>query len=260
VGATLLLLALAGGAGEAGSGELERYLQAALHLYQQLENERALEQLGHARELIGSPDEEVRVSLVEGVVLSDAGRRKEAESAFRTALSLDPEATLPLKAPPKVAELFEDLREQARKTAPRPAPRAVDAPDVARPASDRAPVAPPPAPPPSSPPPLSASALPWVLGASGILFAGGSVWCWFEARGRYQTLTAPAPTGAIDAPTEARLAAEGEAFQAAAFTALGLGAAALVASGALFWIGSRVRVSVGPWAGGGALIFAGVLP
>jgi hypothetical protein len=88
----------------------QRYLDAASMLYQKLENERALEQLKKARTASTGVDDDVAIALYEGIILSDMGKKEEAIAAFREGLSLKPDAQLPMKVAPKIAELFATTR------------------------------------------------------------------------------------------------------------------------------------------------------
>ncbi|WP_257446184.1 hypothetical protein [Archangium lipolyticum] len=94
---------------------LRTYLNAALRLYESLEYERALDQIRRARSYTRSVDDDVTVSLFEGVILADMGRKEEAIAAFRTGLLLRPEATLPVKVSPKVERDFETVRQGVRR-------------------------------------------------------------------------------------------------------------------------------------------------
>ncbi|MBZ4417274.1 tetratricopeptide repeat protein [Myxococcus sp. RHSTA-1-4] len=134
----LVGLLLVAGRGGAAAGDFDRYLSAAVNLYENLEYERALEQLGRAKRLASGVEQDVAVALHEGLVYADMGRRDAARAAFHTALSLDPEAKLPLSAAPKVVREFESVRARVRRelarrsrTSPRtggkPAPAVVPA-------------------------------------------------------------------------------------------------------------------------------------
>lgn len=95
--------------------ELDRYLFAAQQLYENLEYERALEQVQKARRQTRSAAEDVRVALWEGLILADLGKRDEALAAFRTALLLDPDAQLPIRVSPKVSRDLSEVRAQVKK-------------------------------------------------------------------------------------------------------------------------------------------------
>jgi tetratricopeptide (TPR) repeat protein len=92
----------------------DRALEPALRLFQDLEYEPALEQLQDARRLASNDGQEVRVYLLEGIILGHMGdkRRDQALAAFKRALRVNPKAELPFKVPPKVESIFEEARKQ----------------------------------------------------------------------------------------------------------------------------------------------------
>lgn len=93
-------------AASAQSADAQRYILAASRLYENLEYERALDQLKKARGVSGGVDDDVNIALYEGVILSDMGKKEEAVAAFREGLYLKPEANLPVKVAPKIAQVF----------------------------------------------------------------------------------------------------------------------------------------------------------
>ncbi|WP_309888138.1 hypothetical protein [Archangium sp.] len=95
--------------------EAARYITGAEQLYEDLEYERALEQLAQARRLPRSLEEDVRIALLEGLILADMGKRVDARAAFKAGLLLDPEAPLPVNTAPKVELEFEEVRAQVCK-------------------------------------------------------------------------------------------------------------------------------------------------
>jgi tetratricopeptide (TPR) repeat protein len=107
----LLLVALPAGASE----EFARFITAASRLFENLEYERALEQLSNAKKFASTPDEQTQVALYEGVVLIELGRTEEAKAAFETALFLSPDAQIPVKVSPKVKAQIEAVRAQVKK-------------------------------------------------------------------------------------------------------------------------------------------------
>lgn len=98
-----------------GASDYERYLRAAERLYESLEYERALQQLSRARKLASSVQQDVEVSLYEGILYAELGRWSQARASFKAALLLEPEARLPLTVSPKVQKELEAQREQVRK-------------------------------------------------------------------------------------------------------------------------------------------------
>lgn len=108
--ALLLVFTLLGANEEYG-----RFLTAASRLFENLEYERALEQLGNAKKLAKTADEQTEVALYEGIVLLELGRSDEAKAALQTALFLSPDAKLPVRVSPKVNAQIEAIRTQVKK-------------------------------------------------------------------------------------------------------------------------------------------------
>lgn len=95
-------------------GRVQPYLLSVRRLYEDLEYERALEQLSRAQRLSSGKEEDVLLALYEGVILADLGRVEESEAAFRAALFVRPEAELPVRVSSKVGERFEAVRRQVK--------------------------------------------------------------------------------------------------------------------------------------------------
>ena len=94
--------------------DFDRSLAEALRLYQSLEYEAALAALERARQAASDDARAAQVSLYEGAILADLGRREDARRAFRKGLLLDPDARLPMLAP-KVARELESVRTRVRR-------------------------------------------------------------------------------------------------------------------------------------------------
>lgn len=94
--------------------EYSRFITAASRLFENLEYERALEQLDNAKKLAKTADEQTEVALYEGVVLLELGRTDDAKAALQTALFLSPDAKLPVKVSPKVAQQVEGIRAKVK--------------------------------------------------------------------------------------------------------------------------------------------------
>lgn len=94
---------------------VQRYLLEARRLYDNFDDERALEQLSQARRLSGGPQDDALLSLYEGAVLADLGRTEASDAAFKAALLLQPEATLPVQVSPKVEQRFEAVRQHVKR-------------------------------------------------------------------------------------------------------------------------------------------------
>ena len=132
-----------------GSTDVQAYLLSVKRLYEDLENESALKQIASAKKVPRTKNEDVTLSLYEGVIQADLNQWAKSAAAFKAALSQHPEAQLPVKVSPKVQQHFEKVRQQVKqelmaKTKP-PSP----------------PPEPPPAPasPPASPPKPEVAAL-----------------------------------------------------------------------------------------------------
>jgi hypothetical protein len=95
--------------------DFQRFLNAAVRLYENLEYERALEQVRNAKKQAVTPDQQAQAALYEGVMLSDLNKPDEARAAFKEALLLEPNAVIPIKVSPKVSKDFEDTRVAAQK-------------------------------------------------------------------------------------------------------------------------------------------------
>ena len=84
----------------------QAYLRATNMLYQKLEYEKALEQLDRARKVAVGLEDDVKISLWEGILFAELGRMEDARTAFNTALALSSDAKLPVKVSPKVTAEF----------------------------------------------------------------------------------------------------------------------------------------------------------
>lgn len=110
LGVAVAALAFAPAPARAAERDYLNYFNAMVRLYQDLEYERALEQLEKARKHSRGADDDVTLALYEGIIRSDLGQADQARAAFKTALLLRPDVTLPVKVSPKVRREFEDLR------------------------------------------------------------------------------------------------------------------------------------------------------
>jgi tetratricopeptide (TPR) repeat protein len=100
---------------ECKKDEFNRYLAAAVRLYEALEYERALDQLAKAKESSCGTDDDALLGMYEGTIRSDLGQTDQAKVAFKEALLLKPDAEVPLKVSPKVKKQIEALRAEAKK-------------------------------------------------------------------------------------------------------------------------------------------------
>lgn len=109
-------------------GRVQPYLLSVRRLYENLEYERALEQLSRARRLSSGKEEDVLLSLYEGAILADLGRVKASEAAFKAALVVRPEAKLPVRVSSEVGARFEAVRRQVKQEVEAAARSQVDVP------------------------------------------------------------------------------------------------------------------------------------
>lgn len=117
--------------------KFDRHLTAAARLYEALEYERALTQIELARKQPHSSDQEVELSLYEGIILAESGKQESSTAAFKSALLVQPDAKLPVKVSPKVNTFFESVREKVKRElaalAPKEPPKAEPPPPQAAP-------------------------------------------------------------------------------------------------------------------------------
>ncbi len=99
----------------AQSPEVKKYLNAAVTLYENLEYEKALKQIQRAKTKSTGASDDARIALYEGIVFADMGKEEMALNAFKTGLSLEPEAKLPLEVSPKVEKVFRKASDNVKK-------------------------------------------------------------------------------------------------------------------------------------------------
>ena len=99
----------------AQSAEVKKYLNAAVTLYENLEYEKALKQIQRAKTKSGGATDDARIALYEGIVFADMGKEDKALNAFKTGLSMEPEAKLPLEVSPRVEAVFAKARENVQR-------------------------------------------------------------------------------------------------------------------------------------------------
>jgi len=237
------LLATAGLSSPAhAQGNFERHLTAAARLYQSLEYERALTQIELARKLPHSSEQEVELSLYEGIILAESGQQDSSAAAFKSALLVQPEAVLPVKVSPKVQSAFESVREQVKRELaalpPRPEPLRVESPPRPEPTLPTAAV------------PRSAlltglrRAAPVTAIAGGTLVVAGGI-SWAISRGELSRLRGN------DASIDSRQAVEkavskGRTWQTVGVSLVGVGTAGLLAAAGGYVLGpSDQPVAVG---------------
>jgi hypothetical protein len=113
--AVVLALTLGAPAARAGADDYQRFLNAAVRMHENLEYERALEQVQNAKKQATTPDQQATALLHEGIIFFDLNRPDDAKAALKEGLFLNPDAKLPLKVSPRVESEFENLRLQVKK-------------------------------------------------------------------------------------------------------------------------------------------------
>lgn len=111
----VLLMLVCVGSAYAQNTAVQKYMRTAITLYENLEYEKALKQLRSARLKSAGPDDEAQIALLEGIVLADMGKEDKADTAFKTAFSVNLEAKLPVDVSPKVLAIAEKARANVRK-------------------------------------------------------------------------------------------------------------------------------------------------
>ncbi|QSQ19376.1 hypothetical protein JY651_29055 [Pyxidicoccus parkwayensis] len=268
----------------APSPEVRPYLVSIGRLYEDLEFESALEQLATARRLSRGLEDDVALSLWEGIIRAEMSRTEQAAAAFKSALFLQPEARLPVKVSPKLARQFESLRQDVKRSLakgePAPAATPADAPreEPAKPALAQAP--PPDAPVSASKPsvnmvtragaplpltpeqhsePSLRSRAHWPAIVGGALAVAGGV-SWALSRGELSKLrNADASLNTSEAID--RSVSRGRTLQTAGVGLVGAGVLGLGVAAGMYLLGAPTgRVSVSMGADGSSAMVSGRLP
>jgi hypothetical protein len=258
ISAALLVGLLAVGAAPRSAhaqGDFERHLNAAARLYASLDYERALTQINLARGMPHGSDQEVELSLYEGIIQAELGQQDTSVAAFKSALLVRPEARLPLKVAPKVNGLFESVRKQVkRELAAIPPKPPAEPPKTATVLSVQPP------PPASSIPPSTASptgvadqghaqrdlrryALIPAIAGGALVVSGGISWA--VSRGELNRLrTNDASIGSTEDVQHS--VSRGRTWQTLGVTLLGVGTAGLATAAGLYFLGEpHAPVAVG---------------
>jgi hypothetical protein len=109
-----LVLTIPFAAHTADEGEIRNYIISINRLYENLDYERALNRVQLARQMPRGTDDEVTLSLYEGIILYEMGKQGPATSIITSALFLRPDAKLPVQVAPKVEQFFESVRKQVK--------------------------------------------------------------------------------------------------------------------------------------------------
>ena len=195
------------------------HLQAAHRLFDALEYEEALLQLGQAEQWsLNTVEDRVSIALFEGVLAYETQQPERGEKAFQRALELNRRAALKLAVSPKVSRRLEELRARLPPEVPQEPP-------------------PPTAPLTATPAPTSRQGshgslkLP-VASGGGVIAVGGMV-----AWGRAKSLEGKARRADVSITTRAQLedtVRQGKTFERVGWGLMGLGAA--MTAGSLFFL------------------------
>jgi tetratricopeptide (TPR) repeat protein len=263
LGLVLVVLMLASSA-PAASREVKQYLNSAAALFENLEYEKALKQVEKAKTKASGAEDELLISLYEGVILAEQGKTEKALAAFKAGLSMDPDAKLPLEVSPKVEKAFEGVRASVKKTlAPQLEQQKAD--EQRRLAEEerqrqaraqaeadaKAKAQRPPTPPPFVPVEVKQPAkstlrdAAWVPAVGGVALAGTGAFFLVQAKANYDSLE----NNTVTPDKALRAKEDGKTQQVVGFALAGIGVAALASAGAMWAFGGpevAPVVSLGP--------------
>jgi tetratricopeptide (TPR) repeat protein len=259
------------------SKDVQKYLNSASTLIENLDYEKALKQIERAKTKSQGADDDAQIAFYEGVVFSEQGKNDKALTAFKTGLSMDPDAKLPLEVSPKVERNFEEARanvkkmlapqlqkeEDERKRAEAERLEAERKKEEERKAEEeRARLA-------AMPKTTSGGTVTktssgggtrtyaWVPMAAGAALGGAGAFFLVSAKGNYDSLI----SGTV-APANAAAARDtGKSQQTTGLALTGIGVAAIAAGGAMYLMGGdAAKVSVIATPGGAFVGVSGSLP
>jgi tetratricopeptide (TPR) repeat protein len=234
---------------------VQALLEQARAAYAKLEYERALDLTHRASEFSRNADDDVKISLVEGVMLYSLGRDDEAEAAFRKAVALDREAKLPFLVSPKIEHKLETVRTEVKKVIPRDPERLLPEHSEQTATNQIQQTAEAPEPPPRNLRPAA-----WAVGGGGVallLGGGGSL---LVAKSRHDALTSGSQNTAPATAIQYRN--EGPVWQTAGWALVSAGVAAVGTSAILFAVDANANAepAAGLMPGGAWFGVAGALP
>jgi hypothetical protein len=248
------------GAATAMTNEVRRYLNSAKALFENLEYEKALKQIERAKSKASGAEDDAMVALYEGIVSAEMGKDERAVTAFKTGLSLDINAKLPLEVSPKVERIFESARENVKKMLG-DAANVQEPPPVETPPPEKKPEV-------MTPPAQTATQTPsgggarrfaWVPAAAGVALGAGGAYALIQAKAKHDALV----QGTVPEPDAAKVREDGKTYQTVGFVLVGAGVACLATAGAMFAFGGPsepVQASVASDGRSVAIVFSGKLP
>lgn len=239
----LVLPLLLSSAAQAANTAARTYLTSVSRLYESLEYERALDQIHLARQGPRSTEEEVTLSLYEGIILVEINQQEQGLAAFKSALLLQPGAKLPVRVSPKIEALFESVRQKVKRELAAVLPKHEAEP---RRADASPPPQAPPAPSPGSAPTavsnlgrtgrdLREYALIPALAGGGLMVAGGISWA--LSRTELNRLRGDDPHLTTREDVQ-RTVSRGRNWQTVGVSLLGVGVAGLASAAVLYVVGA----------------------
>ncbi len=242
-GALILVLVVPLAARAASEGDVRTSITSISRLYESLEYEHALRQIQFARQLPRGTEEEVTLSLYEGIILCEMSKQAQGSASFKSALLLRPDVKLPVRVAPKVEALFQSVRQQVKsELASMLARREAESPKAPQPEAPAQP-----APAPALPPPTKVSSsaprrdtlrrhslIPAIAG--GTLVAAGGL-AWTLSRGELNQLRNDDPRLATMDDAR-RSMSRGRTWQTVGVSLLSAGAVGLTTAAGMYLLGA----------------------
>lgn len=208
---------------------IRSHLVVIQQLLGRTEYERALEQIQVARQERHGTDEDVTLSLYEGILLYELRRKDEARAAFRQGLLLRPEAELPVPVSPKIQADVDAVRREVEaelKAMPPPPTR----PEDVRAVTPDAPVQ-------KTAAPSGPRRRTWIPAVVGGAFAVAGGVSLGVSRAQLNRLRNDEPRIVSRADAE-QVARRGRNWQTAGVSLLGVGAAGLLTAAGMYLLGA----------------------
>jgi hypothetical protein len=243
------------------AGDVSTYIISIKRLFESVEFEHALNQIQLARQTPHGTEEDVTLSLYEGIILAEQGKLDQCTGAFQAALLLRPDAKLPVMVSPKVAQHFESVRQKVKRElesalvkreAERQQAQAVPPDAALEKTMGRVPEKVP-----AAGSLRRYSLIPAIAGGA-LVVAGGASWA--VSRGELNRLTQDAP-GLTTKEDVQRSVSRGRRWQTVGVSLLGVGTAGLAAAAGFYFLGApQGSVSLGLGTDGTSAIVYGRWP